>query len=75
MKVVDRAEDYQQKIEIRFREMGRGAWGRVLKMARKPDTDEYLKTCKLASVGLILIGALGFLIYWLWDNVPKLFST
>jgi protein transport protein SEC61 subunit gamma-like protein len=74
MKVMDKAVDVQQRIEILVKEMGRGKWGRVLKMARKPTTEEYLKTCKLAAVGLILIGALGFLIYWLWNNVPNLFS-
>lgn len=74
MKIIDKATDAQQRIEIRFREMGRGKWGRVLKMARKPSTDEYVKTCKLSAIGLILIGALGFLIYWLWTNVPKFFS-
>ena len=74
MKIRDKAEETQQKIELRVREIGRGKWGRVLKMARKPDSEEYIKTCKLAAIGLILIGALGFLIYWLWSNVPKLFS-
>ena len=74
MRIGEKADDAQQKIEIRFREFGRGKWGRVLKMARKPDTDEYLKTCKLTAIGLVLIGALGFLIYWVWNNVPKLLS-
>ena len=74
MKIRDKAEETQQKIELRVREIGRGKWGRVLKMARKPDSEEYIKTCKLAAIGLILIGALGFLIYWLWSNVPGLFS-
>jgi protein transport protein SEC61 subunit gamma-like protein len=74
MKVIDRAEDYQQKVEIRLREFGRGKYGRVIKMARKPEMTEYLKTCKLTAIGLVLIGALGFFIYWLWSNVPKFFS-
>ena len=74
MKIKDRAEDAQQKIEIRMREVGRGKWGRVIKMARKPEHEEFMKTCKITAIGLILIGALGFLVYWLWNNVPKIFS-
>lgn len=75
MKIMDSAADVQQKVEIRMREMGRGKWGRVLKMARKPSTEEYVKTCKLTAIGLVLIGALGFLIYWLWNNVPGFFKS
>jgi len=74
MKVVDKAESVQQKVEIRIKEFGRGKYGRVLKMAKKPDTEEYIRTCKLAAIGIILIGALGFFIYWIWNNVPGFFK-
>jgi len=46
--------------------MGKGKYGRVLKMARKPETDEYIKVLQITSLGLILMGGLGFLIYLIW---------
>ncbi len=33
-------------------------------MARKPTSDEYSKIVLITGLGLILVGALGFLIYW-----------
>lgn len=72
MKVVEKSWQVQRRLEDRTAHFGKGKYGRVLKMAKKPDKDEYVKTLKITGIGLILIGALGFLIYWLWDNVPKL---
>jgi protein transport protein SEC61 subunit gamma-like protein len=75
MKIVEKSQDAQKVIESRFKQIGKGKYGRVIKMARKPTRDEYMKTLKITGVGLALIGALGFLIYWLWDNVPKLLGS
>jgi len=35
---------------------------RVLRVARKPDRDEYLQISRITGVGMILIGVLGFII-------------
>ena len=35
---------------------------RVLRVARKPDRDEYLQISKITGVGMVLIGVLGFII-------------
>lgn len=35
---------------------------RVLKVARKPDTEEYTNFAKVTGVGIILIGLVGFII-------------
>ena len=32
-------------------------------MARKPTNEEYEKTAKITGLGILLIGALGFVIY------------
>lgn len=32
-------------------------------MARKPTSEEYEKTAKITGLGMVLIGALGFVIY------------
>ena len=60
---VDKAWDLQHNIESRQKRIGKGKYGRVLKMARKPTNDEYAKTSKITAVGIMLIGGLGFLIF------------
>lgn len=66
VEVVDKAWKVQRKIEDRVKHIGKGKYGRVLKMARKPTGEEYLKTNQITALGIILIGGLGFLIYWLF---------
>ena len=55
--------ELQRKIEGKQQRIGSGRYGRVLKMARKPTNDEYQKTAKIVAAGILLIGALGFVIY------------
>lgn len=64
----------QGKIEEKTRYIGKGKYGRVLKMARKPDTEEFMQVSKITTIGILLVGGMGFLIFWLWVNVPKFFS-
>ena len=61
--VLDKAWAVQHKIEEREQRIGKGKYGRVLKMARKPTNEEYEKTAKIVGIGIVLIGALGFVIY------------
>lgn len=35
---------------------------RVLKVARKPDRDEYKNVAKVTGIGILIIGTLGFII-------------
>ena len=35
---------------------------RVLKVARKPDRQEYLELAKVTSIGVVIIGVIGFVI-------------
>ncbi|WP_456474267.1 protein translocase SEC61 complex subunit gamma [Candidatus Pyrohabitans sp.] len=37
-------------------------WNRVIKLSRKPRKKEYLSVAKVTGAGIILIGALAFLI-------------
>ncbi len=60
---LDKARIVQQKIDEREHRIGKGKYGRVLKMARKPTSEEYEKTAKITGLGILLIGALGFVIY------------
>jgi protein transport protein SEC61 subunit gamma-like protein len=60
---IDRAWELQHRIEARQQRIGKGRYGRVLKMARKPTNEEYGKTSKITGIGILAVGALGFLIY------------
>ena len=62
-KFVDKAWELQHRVESRLHRMGKGKYGRVLKMARKPTTEEYEKTCKITGLGILVIGAIGFVVY------------
>jgi len=70
MDIVEGSWKVQDKIEERAGKIGKGKFGRILKMARKPDKEEYRKTLLIVVIGILLIGGLGFSIMWLWDNIP-----
>ena len=46
---------------------------RILQIARKPDKDEFLNSSKVTSIGLIIIGLIGFVIFlgfiWACSNL------
>jgi len=44
----------------------------ILKMARKPDREEFVTTTKIAITVMFLIGFVGFVIYLLMNVLPKL---
>ena len=70
MDIVEETWKYQHKIEDKTRHFGKGKYGRVLKMARKPTNEEFIRTLQLTSIGIVLIGGMGFLIYWCWTYLP-----
>ncbi|MCJ2519653.1 MAG: protein translocase SEC61 complex subunit gamma [Candidatus Thermoplasmatota archaeon] len=74
MDIVDRAWRFQKRLEERTKRLGRGKYGRVLRMARKPTSEEYSKTIQITGIGLMLLGGLGFLIFFLMIELPKLFG-
>jgi protein transport protein SEC61 subunit gamma-like protein len=61
--LVEKAWTLQNKLDARKQRIGKGKYGRVLKMARKPTNDEFTKTSKITGAGILLIGGLGFLIF------------
>lgn len=77
MAFLDRARRVQDQFDGRLRNVGHGKYGRILRMARKPAVDEYVKVLEVTALGAVLIGVVGFLIYifftltgpWLWQNV------
>ena len=70
MDIVDKSWEIQKGIEERVKMLGKGKYGRVLKMARKPTNDEYAKTVMITGIGLVLIGGLGFAIYLIVKYLP-----
>lgn len=60
---MDKARELQQKVEVQQQHIGKGKYGRVLRMARKPTNEEYEKTIKITGLGILGIGAIGFVIY------------
>ena len=69
MKLIERAQEIQDDLEARRSRIGKGKYGRVLKMARKPTNEEFSKTSKITFLGMLLIGGLGFAIFLFKDQV------
>ena len=69
--LVGKAWDAQEKLEGRLGNLGKGKYGRVLRMARKPTPEEYRKSATIAAIGLAVLGALGFVIFILMDLIPQ----
>lgn len=65
--------DLQDEFESKARGFGKGKYGRILKMARTPSREEYVKTLYITGIGIIIIGAVGFAIWWLMDILPHYF--
>ncbi|PYB67607.1 MULTISPECIES: protein translocase SEC61 complex subunit gamma [unclassified Thermoplasma] len=72
MSIEDKAEEIQQGIERRFSSIGKGKYARILRMARKPTRDEYIKVLIITAVGLLIIGGVGFIIYLIMDVYFKI---
>lgn len=67
--ILKRAWDLQHRIEARQKRIGKGKYGRVLKMTRKPTNEEFEKTAKITAIGILIIGSIGFVIYLIVDQV------
>jgi protein transport protein SEC61 subunit gamma and related proteins len=76
MAFLDRAKRVQDSFDGRLRTFGHGKYGRILRMARRPTSEEYVKVLEVTALGAVLIGATGFAIYifftqagpWIWSS-------
>ena len=68
-KIVEKSWEIQKRIEERTKRMGKGKYGRVLQMARKPTPDEYSKVVQVVALGILIIGLVGFVIYLIFTYV------
>ena len=77
MAFLDRARRVQDQFDGRLRQVGHGKYGRILRMARKPEADEYVRVLEITAIGAVIIGSVGFLLYiffsqagpWLWQQL------
>jgi len=77
MAFLDRARKVQDNFDGRLRNVGHGKYGRILRMARRPTSEEYVKVLEVTWLGAVLIGLTGFAIYifftqagpWIWSNI------
>ncbi len=63
MPIEDKLVEVQDRIEKRFGGIGKGKYARIIRMARRPTSDEYLKVLLITGFGIVLLGFVGFVIY------------
>ncbi len=68
-----KADEIQSNLESKINNLGRGRYGRILQMAHTPDKEEFWKTSKIAAIGIIILGAVGFFIMWVMTYLPNYF--
>lgn len=61
--LVERAWTAQRNLEAKMQGVTRGRIARVLRMARKPEPEEFRQSSVIVLVGIGVIGAFGFFTY------------
>lgn len=60
---LDRAWNAQHRLEHKWANLGSGRFARVLRMARKPEPEEFRQSATIVLVGIGVIGGIGFMVY------------
>ncbi len=60
---LQKAWDVQHGIERRWASLGSGRFARVLRMARKPEPEEFRQSSLIVLVGIAVMGGIGFFVY------------
>jgi protein transport protein SEC61 subunit gamma-like protein len=68
MEFAKKINETQLKADETLRRIGKGKYGRVVKLSRKPTSEEYKKVLLVTGAGILILGGAGFLIYWFWNN-------
>ena len=74
MSFINRVWKTQQKLEERFKKIGRGQYGRVLRLARKRTNEEFVKSSWVVGIGIGIIGLIGFIVYYVWLKAPPIIA-
>ncbi|MDI6642914.1 MAG: protein translocase SEC61 complex subunit gamma [Candidatus Hodarchaeaceae archaeon] len=48
---------------------------RVLRVAKKPDKNEYLQVAKVTGLGILLVGFVGFMVMFLGSIIQEIFAS
>lgn len=64
---MDKAWEAQERVERKWTGLGSGRFARVLRMARKPEPEEFRQSSTIVLVGIGLIGGIGFMVFLLMD--------
>lgn len=62
---------FESKITVESIGQALRAYLRVLKLTKKPSREEFLTIAKVAGIGILVIGAIGFIIYVLLTMLPQ----
>lgn len=73
MSVEEKATVCQDKLESKFSNIGKGKYGRIVKMCRTPTGDEFKKTIMITAAGVLVLGLAGYAIYWIMSYLPGFF--
>ena len=73
--LIGKAWELQHTLESRQKRIGKGKYGRVLKMARKPTQEEFNKSSMITGLGILLIGGLGFLVWILSTQIAPMIAN
>ncbi len=72
---IDRAWDTQHNLERKWDSLGSGRFARVLRMARKPEPEEFRQSSMIVLVGIGVIGGIGFAVFLLMAWLMKLLGA
>lgn len=72
--LLERSLALQDRLDTWLSNRRRGRYMRVLRLAVRPDTDEYFNTLKLAFAGLLVLGLTGFAMQYFISGVSSWFG-
>ncbi len=68
---LDKSWDAQRKVEKKIGGLGKGKYARVLRMAKKPEPEEFRQTANIVLVGIAIIGGIGFGVFLFMDWLQR----
>ena len=72
--ILERSNAVQRRVDTWLSNRRRGRYMRVLRLAVRPEPDEYLNTLKLAFAGLLVLGLTGFTLQYAVKWISQLFN-
>ena len=73
--ILERSTHLQQRVDTWLSNRRRGRYMRVLRLAVRPEPDEYINTVKLAFAGLLVLGVTGFMMQMFVQGISHFFAS